>query len=167
MDQLAVEREDGRTNWRCNSFNAADTMVSNTGCASVCDWLITRRISLVAVCCSSASFVSLNRRTFSIAITAWSAKVWSSATCRSVKSSTLVRRRLIDPIATPSRNIGTTSCVRPPCCRENALVTGNSFVSVCTSAMCTVCPSSVARPLTDPRTRGRVNSPTGPVGIWP
>jgi hypothetical protein len=28
----------------------------------------------VAVCCSSASFVSLNKRTFSIAITAWSAR---------------------------------------------------------------------------------------------
>ena len=29
----------------------------------------------MAVCCSSASFVSLNSRTFSMAITAWSAKV--------------------------------------------------------------------------------------------
>ena len=36
---------------------------------------MTRRISAVAVCCSSASLVSLNRRAFSIAITAWSAKV--------------------------------------------------------------------------------------------
>src|ERR1700730_4113803 len=33
-----------------------------------------RRMSLVAVCCSSASFSSSNSRTFSIAITAWSAK---------------------------------------------------------------------------------------------
>ena len=30
----------------------------------------------VAVCCSSDSFVSLNSRAFSIAMTAWSAKVW-------------------------------------------------------------------------------------------
>ena len=45
---------------------------------------ITRRISAVAVCCSSASFVSLNRRTFSMAMTAWSAKVLSSAICLSV-----------------------------------------------------------------------------------
>ena len=51
-------------------------------------WLITRRISLVAVCCSSASVrsrlrasSSVNSRTFSIAITAWSAKVCSSAIC--------------------------------------------------------------------------------------
>ncbi len=30
-------------------------MASNTGCTSVGDWLITRRISAVAVCCSRAS----------------------------------------------------------------------------------------------------------------
>jgi hypothetical protein len=40
---------------------------------------MTLRISAVAVCRSSASLVSLNRRTFSIAITAWSAKVLSSS----------------------------------------------------------------------------------------
>ena len=67
---------------------------------------MTRRISLVAVCCSSATRRSLlrasssvnrrtfsmaitawsavNRRTFSMAITAWSAKVWSRAICLSV-----------------------------------------------------------------------------------
>jgi hypothetical protein len=38
-----------------------------------------RRISPVAVCRSSASFVSLNRRTFSMAMTAWLAKVSTSA----------------------------------------------------------------------------------------
>ena len=49
---------------------------------------MTRRISLVAVCCSSASVSSWLRasssvksRTFSIAITAWSAKVCSNAIC--------------------------------------------------------------------------------------
>ena len=59
------------------SFIAASTMISNAGCASVGERLITRRISLVAVCCSSASVMSrlracssLNNRTFSIAITA-------------------------------------------------------------------------------------------------
>ena len=36
---------------------------------------MTCSTSAVAVCCSSASLVSLNSRTFSIAITAWSAKV--------------------------------------------------------------------------------------------
>ena len=51
---------------------------------------MTRRISLVAVCCSSASVSSrlracssLKSRTFSMAITAWSAKVLSRAICRS------------------------------------------------------------------------------------
>ena len=49
---------------------------------------MTRRISAVAVCCSSDSVSSalracssLNSRTFSIAMTAWSAKVFSSSTC--------------------------------------------------------------------------------------
>ena len=53
-------------------------MASNTGCTSVGELAITFRISAVAVCRSSASWVSLNSRTFSIAITAWSAKVCSS-----------------------------------------------------------------------------------------
>ena len=68
-------------------------MMSNTGWTSVGELEITRRISLVAVCCSSASArsrlrlsSSVNRRTFSIAITAWSAKVFSNWTCESVKS---------------------------------------------------------------------------------
>ena len=42
------------------------------------DWLIARRISLVAVCCSSRSCSSENSRAFSIAIAAWSAKVSTS-----------------------------------------------------------------------------------------
>ena len=50
--------------------SALATIASNTGCTSVGVLEMTRRISAVAVCCSSASFVSLNRRTFSIAITA-------------------------------------------------------------------------------------------------
>ena len=61
-------------------------MASNTGCTSVGEPLMTCRISAVAVCCSSASFVSLNSRAFWIAITAWSAKVCSSASSLSVKA---------------------------------------------------------------------------------
>ncbi len=60
--------------------SARSAMTSNTGCVSVTEPLITRSTSAVAVCRSSASLVSLNRRTFSIAITAWSAKVLSSST---------------------------------------------------------------------------------------
>ena len=40
---------------------------------------MTPRISLVAVCCSNDSVSSWNNRTFSMAMTAWSAKVWSKA----------------------------------------------------------------------------------------
>ena len=49
---------------------------------------MARRISAVAVCCSSASVSSrfrasssVNSRTFSMAITAWAAKVSASAIC--------------------------------------------------------------------------------------
>ena len=49
-------------------------MASNTGCTSVGELLMTRRMSALAVWWASASCVSLNRRAFSIAITAWSAK---------------------------------------------------------------------------------------------
>ena len=58
---------------------ALSMMRSNTGAASDTDWPITVSTSALAVCCSSASFVSLNSRAFWIAITAWSAKVRSSA----------------------------------------------------------------------------------------
>ncbi len=53
-------------------------MASNTGCTSEGEEAMTFRISAVAVCRSSASCVSLNSRVFSIAMTAWSAKVCSS-----------------------------------------------------------------------------------------
>ncbi len=104
-----------------HSLCAAAAIVSNTGCTSVCDWLITRRISLVAVCCSSASVrsrlrspSSVNSRTFSIAITAWSAKALSNSTCLSENGSTLVRKRSITPTATLYRSRGTASIVRWP-----------------------------------------------------
>ena len=76
---LAVEARTQRVQTPPNSAARAAAMASNTGCTSVGDSLMTFRISAVAVCRSSASWVSLNRRTFSIAITAWSAKVCSSA----------------------------------------------------------------------------------------
>ena len=64
---------------------------------------MTRRISLVAVCCSRVSVrsrlrvsSSLNRRTFSMAMTAWSAKVWRSSTWLSVKGPAPGRQTTID-----------------------------------------------------------------------
>ena len=46
---------------------------------------MTCNTSEVAVCCSSASRVSVISRVFSIAITAWAAKFCTSSICLSVK----------------------------------------------------------------------------------
>ena len=93
---------------------AAPTIASNTGCTSVGDSLMTLRISAVAVCRSSASLVSLNRRTFSIAITAWSAKVLSRAIWCSVYAPGVALERNTPPMDLPSRNNGTPSIARMP-----------------------------------------------------
>ena len=60
------------------------------------------------------SWISLNNRTFSMAITAWSAKVLRSAICLSVKGRTSVRRMRIAPIGRPSRSSGAPSTDRVP-----------------------------------------------------
>ena len=67
---------------------ALPSMASNTGSSSPGELEMTPSTSEVAVCCSSASETSLvractssNSRTFSIAITAWSAKVSTSSIC--------------------------------------------------------------------------------------
>ncbi len=52
------------------SLLALAAMASKTGCTSDGELAMTFRISAVAVCRSSASLVSLNSRTFSIAMTA-------------------------------------------------------------------------------------------------
>ena len=66
-------------------------MARNTGSSSLGELEMTCSTSEVAVCCSSASVSSRvrccsasNSRTFSIAITAWSAKVVTSSICLSV-----------------------------------------------------------------------------------
>ena len=60
-------------------------MAPNTGSSSPGDALMICSTSAVAVWRSSASLVSLNRRAFWIAMTAWSAKVSSSAISLSEK----------------------------------------------------------------------------------
>ena len=95
-----------------HSFSAAAAIVSKTGCTSFGDWLITRRISAVAVCCSKASFVSLNSRTFSIAITAWSAKVCRSAICVSENGPGSGRPTTMAPKGVCSRSRGTATTLR-------------------------------------------------------
>src|SRR5262245_32599803 len=69
-------------------------MVSNTGFNSPGEPDITCSTCEVAVCCSKASLsscvracTSSNSRTFSIAITAWSAKVSTNSICLSVNGS--------------------------------------------------------------------------------
>ena len=86
---------------------------------SVGELEITRRISLVAVCCSSASVRSRFRasssaksRTFSMAMTAWSAKVLSRLICVSVNALGSRRPTEIVPIGSLSRSIGTASTLR-------------------------------------------------------
>ena len=73
------------------SSTAEAISVSNTACRSNAERLMTFSTSAVAVCCCSASVrsrvracTSSNRRTFSIAMTAWSAKVCTSSTWRCV-----------------------------------------------------------------------------------
>ena len=77
----------------CAAFSAT---ASSTGWRSVGELEITRRISLVAVCCSSASvreaflaWSSVSRRAFSMAMAAWSAKVSIRAIWLSVNGSDL------------------------------------------------------------------------------
>ena len=68
-----------------HSRAADSTKVASTACKSNVERLMTLSTSAVAVCCWSASVSSRvrccsasNSRTFSIAITAWSAKVFNN-----------------------------------------------------------------------------------------
>src|SRR6516225_225374 len=70
---------------------ALSSIASNTGARSPGEELMTCKTSAVAVCCSSASRVSVNSRAFSIAMTTWSAKVETSSICCSVNASTRER----------------------------------------------------------------------------
>ena len=98
---------------------AFSNMVWNTGSNSPGELEMTRSTSDVAVCCSSASvnsavrfWTSSNRRTFSIAIAAWSAKVETSSICLSLKGATALRPRVSTPTGLPSRIIGAAKKVR-------------------------------------------------------
>ena len=71
---------------------ALASIALNTGSSSPGELEMTFSTSEVAVCCSSASLrssvrcrSSLSSRTFSMAITAWAAKVVTSSICLSVK----------------------------------------------------------------------------------
>ena len=69
---------------------------------------------------------SLNSRTFSMAMTAWQAKVSRSAICLSENGRTSVRRIAIAPIEAPSRINGVASIVRCPARLCKLKPSGNS-----------------------------------------
>src|SRR6202008_1028843 len=96
---------------------------------------MTLSTSLVAVWYSSDSSRSRVRacnspssRAFSIAMTAWSAKVRTNSTCRSVNGSTRVRARVITPVTAPSRRSGPASMVGRPDATTSGLATGSLAV---------------------------------------
>ena len=105
-----------------NSRSQLSRILSNTGCVSATEPLITCSTSAVAVCCSSASVVSLSRRTFSIAITAWSAKVCSRSDWRAGVTPGSSQATMIAPIGCPSLSSGAPiirrQCPRPAACRS-------------------------------------------------
>ena len=112
---------------------------------------MTRRISAVAVCCSSASVSSRfrassswKRRTFSIAITAWSAKVRSSASSTSVKGPTVGRATLMPPMPRVPFSNGMTAKHRCPVATAVARLASLPEGSVWASAMLSICPVRTA-----------------------
>ena len=96
-----------------NSRSQLSRIVSNTGAVSATELLMTCSISAVAVCCSSASFVSLNSRAFSIAITAWSANVFSNAISFSLKAPGFLRTPIV-PMAAAAASKGAKIAERYP-----------------------------------------------------
>jgi len=95
-----------------NRWLQLSRIFSNTGLLSATELLMTCSTSEVAVCCSRASLVSLKCREFSIAITAWAAKVCSSSTALSGNAPASGRVTVITPTIWSSRRIGTASALR-------------------------------------------------------
>ena len=100
---------------------AFSSMAWNTGSSSPGELEMTCSTSEVAVCCSSDSVSSRvrccsasNSRTFSIAITAWSAKVVDQLDLLVGERPHFVARQTRTPIGVPSRMSGTPSTVRKP-----------------------------------------------------
>ena len=150
-------RSDMMPNLASHSRIAFSSMASNTGSSSPGELEMTCSTSDVAVCCSSASVssrvracTSSNSRTFSIAITAWSAKVVTSSICLSVKGHTEVRPRPKTPIGVPSRSSGTPShgaiAAELLCLAQLVLRIGMNIEHLYDGL-----PSSKARPITLPR----------------
>ena len=82
-EALAVVGRQARRTRPRKAACAFSSIASNTGARSPGEELMTCNTSAVAVCCSSASRVSVISRAFSIAITACAAKFCNSAICLS------------------------------------------------------------------------------------
>ena len=92
---------------------------------------MTCNTSAVAVCCSSASRVSVISRAFSIAMTACAAKFCNSAICLSVNGRTSWRSATISPSSASSLRSGTDSSVRtPPSSTDAARLPGASIAAM-------------------------------------
>ena len=102
-----------------HSVCAPSNIASNTGPRSPGDEFMTPRTSAVAVCCSKASRVSVIRRAFSIAMTAWAAKFWSNAICLSVNGWTSLRYKERSPSKTSFFRKATHNAVRAPVTSTN------------------------------------------------
>src|SRR6516165_2235541 len=112
---------------------SSEELTARSTSSSACSSPTERVSSSVRVCNSSSS------RAFSIAMTAWSAKVRTSSICRSVNGCTRFRPRLIVPRTAPSRSSGTPRQVPIPA----ATVSGSAKSgSAAKSATCTTLPSS-------------------------
>ena len=95
---------------------AFSSIASNTGARLPGELLMTCSTSAVAVCCSSASRVSVKSRAFSIAMTAWVAKLRTIVTCLSVNGRTSWRKSAIMPTEFAPFTNGTKSSERTPPC---------------------------------------------------
>ena len=93
----------------CTAFAST---ASNTGPSSPDEVEMTCSTSEVAVCCCNDSRSSLSSRVFSIAMTAWSANVFSNSICFSENGCTARRLITITPMSVPSRDRGTPRTVR-------------------------------------------------------
>ena len=98
---------------------------------------------------------SLNSRTFSRAMTAWAAKVCSSAICLSVNGRTSVRYTISTPTEAPSRSSGVASAVRTLATCVTSVRWGSSSTSRERSGSWVVCRSRIARPLGSARLMGK------------
>ena len=127
-----------------------------TGSNSPGEALMTWRTSDVAVCCSSDSAssreracTSSNSRAFSMAITAWFAKVVARSTCLLLKGCTLLREMSSRPVTTPSRMRGTPNMLRMPAARWNERKVYSGSLSV--SSMSTGAFARSTRAPSEPR----------------